>query len=115
MLKIINWELVKDNITNGRIIIGLSYLYQVKQFILAYGSIPDQGTKESHFPLYNPPHRGASILSSDPFTLSDHLTTNIVDAHPYEAWFIIIAPSGAKSSIRIDYCFSSSEKKTRTG
>ena len=47
-------------------------LDQVKQFILESGSVPDQGTKESSSSLYNPPHRGKSISSPNPSTLSDH-------------------------------------------
>ena len=58
-----------------------------------------------------PPHRGESILSPYPSTLSDHLTTNIVDVSPSGAWLLIIAPYGAGYSIHIDSFFSSSEKK----
>ena len=87
---------------------ALSSLDQVKQFILASGSVPDQGTKESPYSLYNPPHRGESILSPYPFTFSDHSTTAMLDVSPSGAWLFIIDPSGAESSIRIDYCFYSS-------
>ena len=75
---------------------------QFNQFILAYGSVPDQGTKELYSSLYNPPHRGESILSQDPSTLFDHLTTNMVYVTPSGSWLLIIAPYGAESSIRID-------------
>ena len=74
----------------------------MKQSILASGCIPDQGTKESSFSLYNLPQRGKSILSPDPSTLSDHLTTTMVDVPPYGAWLLIIAPSGDESYIRIE-------------
>ena len=59
------------------------------------GSVPDQGTKESSSSLYNPLHRGESILSPDPSTLSDYLTTTIVDVSHSGAWLLILAPSGA--------------------
>ena len=72
---------------------SLFSLDQVKQFILASGSVPDQGTKESSSSLYNPPHRGKSISSLDPYTLSDHLTTTIVDVSSSGAWLLIISPS----------------------
>ena len=58
---------------------SLFTLYQVKQFILASGSVPDHGTKEPSSSWYNPTHRGESILSPDPSTFSDHLTITIVD------------------------------------
>ena len=90
---------------------SLSSLDQVKQFILASGSVPDQVAKESSSSLYNPPYRGEYILSPDPSNLSHHLTTAIVDVPTSGAWLLIIAPSGAASSIRIDSYFSSSENK----
>ena len=74
----------------------------MKQLILTSGSVPDQGTKECSSYLYNPPHRGESILSPDPYTLSEILTTTIIYVSPSGDWFLIIAPSGAESSIRID-------------
>ena len=83
-------------------------LDQVKQFILVSGSVPDQVTKESSSHLYNPSYRGEPIFSPDPSTVSDHLITNILDFPPYGAWLLIIAPSGAESSIRIGSCLSSS-------
>ena len=92
----------------------LSSLDQVKQFILAYRSVPGQGTKELSYSLYNFPHRGESIFSKDPSTFSDHLTTTMVDSPPSWAWLLIITPYGAKSSIRIDSWFSSSDKKPWT-
>ena len=90
-------------------------LDQVKQFILAYGYIPDQGTNESPYSFFNSPHRGASIFSPYPSTLSDHLTTTMIDVPPSGYWWFIIAPSKSKSSIPINSCFSSSEKKPRLG
>ena len=67
----------------------------MKKFILAYGYVPDQGTKEFPSTLYNPPHRGASIFYPGPSTLSDTLTTTMVDVPLSGAWLIIIAPSGS--------------------
>ena len=90
------------------------YLDQVKQFILASGSVPDQGTKEYSSSLYNPPHRDESILSPVPSTFSDHLITNIVDVYSSRYWLLIIASSGAKSYIGVYSCLSSSEKKPWT-
>ena len=87
---------------------------QVKQFILASGSVPDQGTKDLSSSLYNTPHRGESISSQDPSTLYDHLATTIADVSPSGAWLLILAPSGAESSVRIDSCFYSSDKKPWT-
>ena len=92
---------------------SLSSLDQMKQFIWASGSVPDQGII-SVSSLYNPPHRGESISSPDPSTLSDHLTTTIVDVSPSGAWLLILAPPGAKSSVCIDSWFSYSEKKPWT-
>ena len=89
-------------------------LDQVEQFILEPGSVPDQGAKESSFPLYNPPHRGEYILSPDPSIFSENLITTMVDVYPSRDVLLIIAPSGAKASIRIDSCFYSSEKKPWT-
>ena len=85
----------------------------MKQFILASGSVPYQVTI-SVSSFYNPPHRGESISFPEPSTFSDHFTTTIVDVSPSGAWLIIIAPYGAKSSVCIDSCFSSSEKKPWT-
>ena len=48
---------------------------------------------------------------TDPSTLSDHLTTTIVYVPTYGAWLLVIAPSGAESSVCVDSCLSSSEKK----
>ena len=90
---------------------SFSSLDQVKQFILAYGSVTDQKTKELSSSLYNPSHRGGFILSPYPSTFSDHLTTTMVNIPPSGAWLLIIAPFGAKYSILIDSCFSSKEKK----
>ena len=74
----------------------------MKQFILAYGSVPGQGTKESSSSLYNPPHRGEYILSPDPSKFSDYLTATIVYVPPSRAWLVIIAPSGAEYCIHVD-------------
>ena len=84
---------------------SLSYLDQVKQFILESGSVPDQGTISFSY-FCNPPHRGESISSPDPSTLSDHLTTTIVYVSPSGSWLLILDPSGAESSVCIDSCFS---------
>ena len=89
---------------------SLSSLDQVNQLILAYGSVPDQGII-SFSSFYNPPHRGESISSPDPSTLSNYLITTIVDVSPSGAWLLILDPSGAESSVCVDSCFSSSEKK----
>ena len=86
-------------------------LDQVKQFILASGYVPEQGTKELPSSLYNPPHRGESIFSPEPYNFYYHLIITMVDVSPSGAMLLIISPSGAESSIRIDSCFSSSEKK----
>ena len=93
---------------------SFSSLDQAKQLILASGSVPEKGTKGFPSSLYNPSHRGESILSLDPSTLSDHLTTTMVYSTPSGAWLLIIYPTGAKSSIRIDSWFYSSEKKLQT-
>ena len=81
---------------------SLSYLDQVKQFILESGSVPDQGTKEASSYWYNPPHRGESIFSPDTSTFSDHLIITMVDIYPSGDMLPIIATSGSESSIRID-------------
>ena len=87
---------------------------QVKQFILVYGYVTDQGTKELYSSLYTPPHNGAYILSPNPSTLYENFTSAMVDISPSVYWFIIIDPSGSKLSICIDSCYSS-EKKPRLG
>ena len=65
---------------------------------MAYGSIPENGTKDPSYSFYNMPHKGASILSLDPSTLSDHFTTTMVNIYPYGAWLLIIAPMGITHS-----------------
>ena len=52
-----------------------------------------------------------SNLTTAPSTASDHFTTAMVDISPSGAWLVFVAPSGAKISIRVEYCFSSSENK----
>ena len=94
---------------------SLFSFYQMKEFILSSGSIPDQGTNESSSSLYNSSHRGEYILSPDPSNFSDHLITTVVDVTTSGDWLLIIAPYGDESSVRIDSCFSSSEKKPWTG
>ena len=74
----------------------------MNQFILEYVSVSDQVTKESSSSLYNPPHRGEYILSSDPSIFYDHLITTVVDVPPSGSWLLIIAPYGAEYSIFID-------------
>ena len=54
-----------------------------------------------------------SNLTIAPYTASDHFTTTMVDISPSGAWLIFVAPYGAKLSIRVEYCFSSSENKPR--
>ena len=93
---------------------SLFSLDQVKKFILAYGYVTYQETKESSSSLYNPPQKGEYILSPYTSNLSDHLTTTILDISHSGAWLLNIAPSGAESSIRIYHCFSSSDKKPWT-
>ena len=89
-------------------------LDQVKQFILGSGSFSDKGSRESSSSLYNKPYRGESILYPETNTFPENLTTTMVDVPPPGSWLLIIYPSGAEYSIRIDSCFSSSEKKLRT-
>ena len=84
------------------IIQSLFSLDQLKPFILKYGSVPEQVTKESSSSLYNLLHRGEYILSPYPSSFSDHLITDVVDVPPSGAWFLIISPSGAESYICID-------------
>ena len=79
--------------------------------MLASGSVPDQVAKESSSSLYNPPHSDESILSPDPSTYSDHLIITMVDVPPSGAMLLNIYLYEAESSICIDSCFSSSEKK----
>ena len=92
----------KYNRVSDLIAQSLYSLDQVKQFILASVSVTDQGTKESSSSLYNKPHRGAYILSPDPSTLSDHLTTTMVDVPPSGSCLLIIDPFGSEYYIRID-------------
>ena len=73
----------------------------MKQFILAYGSVPDKVIKEFSYSLYNKSYKGSSILSPEPYTLSNHFTTTMVDNSPSGAWLLIIAPLGATPSIYI--------------
>ena len=49
-------------------------------------------------------------MSPEPSTLSEHLTTTMVDIYPYGAWLLIIYPYGAKPSICVDSCVYQSEK-----
>ena len=91
------------------------FLDQVKQFILASGSIPDQGTKYQSSSLYNTPHNGAYILSSKFYILSHNFITNIVNIYLSGSRLLMFAPSGAEPSIFMDSCFSSSEKKPWSG
>ena len=93
---------------------SLFSLDQVKRFILVYGSIPGQKNNVLFSSLYHPPYSGESILSPDPSNFSDRLTTNMVDVSHSGPMLLIIAPSGAKSSIRVNSCFSSSENKPWT-
>ena len=88
---------------------------QVNQFILSSGSVTDQGTQVSAFSLYNLLHKGLYIFSTDPSTLSDHFTTNMVDISPSIYLFLSIDPSGSKPFICRGYCFFSPEKKLQSG
>ena len=93
---------------------SLSSLYQVKEFILASGYVPDHGIIDPWYSLYNKPHSGPSTLTLGPFIASDHFITTMVDIAPSGAWLLTIAPSGAEYSICLDSCFSSSEKKPQS-
>ena len=55
----------------------------MEQLILVSGSVTDQGTKESSSYLYNTPQMSESIFYPEPSTLSEHLTTTMVDVPPY--------------------------------
>ena len=90
------------------------FIDQVKEFILAYGSVPDQGIINPWSSLYNPSHSGPYTLTIGPFIASEHFITTVADISPYGSWFLILYPSGAEYSICIDSCFSSSEKKPWT-
>ena len=94
---------------------SLSSFDQVKQFIMAFGSFIEQVTKKPSYYFYDMPHNGASILSPELSTLSDHFTTTIVDISPYGSRLLIIYPSRDEYSICIYSWLSSSEKKTRSG
>ena len=74
-----------------------------KTINLVYGSVPDQGTLDLSSSLYNTLHMGSNILSPVPSTFSNHLPTKMVDIAPYLLLLLIIDPSGAKSSIYVDY------------
>ena len=86
----------------------LSFSYQVKKFILAYGSVPDQGTIHLFFSLYNPPHKGAYILYPDPSSTSEIFKTVMVcvDMDPSISGLTVVAPSGAVTSTRLYIFFS---------
>ena len=62
----------------------------MKQLILAYGSILDQGTKEFSSSLYNSLHKGESVLSPDPSTLSEYFTTTMADILPLNLGFLLL-------------------------
>ena len=79
-----------------------SSLDQVKQFILTYGSVPDQVTKEFSSSLYNPPQRDESIFYTDTSTFSDHLITTIADVPSSRSWLLFTAPSESEYYIHID-------------
>ena len=96
---------------SSRTIQSLYSLDQVKEFILAYGSVPDQGIIDPWSSLNNPPHSGTSTLTLVPFIASDHYIITMVDIASSGAWLLIIAPSGAEYSICLDYCLSYSYKE----
>ena len=74
---------------------------QVKEIILASGSVPEQGIIDTWSSLYNLPHCGTSTLTLVPFIASDHFINTMID----------IASSWAQSYMRIDSSLYSSEKK----
>ena len=109
-------QLLKSSLYwSPRTIKSFSSLDQVKEFILVSGAVPDQGIIDPWSSLYNTPHSGPYNLTLGPFIASDHFITNMVDIALSGAWLLIIAPSGAESSIILDSCFSSSEKKPQSG
>ena len=56
--------------------------------------------------------QGRKISSTNTSTLSNHLAALMVfvDIYPSGYYLLIVYPSGSKSSIRVYYCFSSSDK-----
>ena len=98
-----------------RTIQSFSSLDKLKELILASGFVPDQGIIDPWSSFYNPPHSGPFTLTLGPFIASDNIITTMVDIDPSGAWLLIIAPSGAESSIYLDSLFSSSEKKPQSG
>ena len=72
----------------------LSYLQQVKKFILAYEYVPYQETIDSSYYLYNLIRKGSSISNPEYSTTSDNLTTEIVwiYIHPYRSGWCIDTP-----------------------
>ena len=94
---------------------SLSSLDPVNHFRLASGPVPHQRTIYQWSSLYNPPHSGLSTLTIEPFIKYDHFTITMIYIVPYRAWLIIVAPSRAKTSICVDSCLSSAEKKLWLG
>ena len=74
---------------------SLSFPEQVKQFVLAYGYVPEEGTIEPSSSLYNIKHSGTSTLKLSLSTKYDHLTMPIVllNVAPSGDIFLIVVPS----------------------
>ena len=64
----------------------------MKKFILASGSVPDQGIIDPLSYLYNPPHSGPSTLTLGPFIAYDHFITTMVDIAPFGACLLLFLP-----------------------
>ena len=117
-----NWPLLIDTLQlfkssfywSPRITQLFSFGDQVKEFILASRSDPDQVILYPLSSLYKPPHSVPFTLTLGPFIAYDHSITTMVNITPSRAWLLFLAPSGAESSIHMDSCFSSSEKKPWT-
>ena len=90
---------------------SFSSLDQVKEFILAYGSVTDQLIINPWSSLYNPPHSVPYTLTLGLFIASDHFITTMVNISTSGSWLLILAPSGSEYYICLDSCFSSSENK----
>ena len=71
---------------------SLSSLDQVKQSILASGSISEQGSKESSSSLYVLTHNGSYILYPDPSNLSDHLQLTCQIFLPLDLGHLLLIP-----------------------
>ena len=90
---------------------SLSFLEQVKQFILAFGSLPDQLPIYLYSSLYNLPNSGPSNLTLVPSTDSGRFKATVEDIDSYGAWFLVVSLYGANFFIRVYSCLYSSDKK----